>query len=499
MKRKGMIKGTLALFVAVMLASSPMRMADHEITAAADGEYALLVNDINQILQDERLDGAITGVSIKEADTGVQIYDHFGDTRLVPASNMKLFTAAAAFETLGQDHQFSTEVHTDGKIKGNMLKGNLYLKGKGDPTLLQEDFEAFARELKEQGIEKINGNLIGDDTWFDNVRLSEDITWQDEVYYYGAQVSALTASPNIDYDVGSLIVEVNAGESQGADTTVTLTPETDYVTIVNQSTTVAAGQPKTVSIGRKHGTNEILIEGNIPVDGSRTREWIAVDEPSGYALDLFENALIEEGIRWTGKHAVEMGETPANTTLLVDHKSMTLAEFAVPFMKLSNNGHAEVLVKEMGRFAQGQGSWEAGLAVINEVSATLGVDTDTLLLRDGSGMSHVNLIPTNEISQLLYGVQTRPWFASYLNALPVAGNAERFIGGTLRNRMKETAAQENVKAKTGSLTAVSSLSGYVTTKDGQPMIFSVIINNDLTSVTAIEDAIATAIAESSKE
>lgn len=496
---KRILKGSVFLLLTGVLAISPMHLADRELTAGADDEYAPLVSEINQILQDERLDGALAGVSIREADTGERIYDHFGDTRLIPASNIKLFTAAAAFETLGEDYRFSTEIHTDGIIKGKLLKGNLYLKGKGDPTLLQEDFEEFAQELKSQGIEKIKGDLIGDDTWYDDVRLSEDITWQDEVYYYGAQVSALTASPNEDYDAGSLIVEVNPGDSAGAEPKVSMSPETDYVTIVNQAQTVPADQPKTVSISREHGTNEIIVEGNIPVEGSRTREWIAVDEPSGYALDLFENALLAEGIEWAGKHTLEMGVTPEGSTLLLEHESMTLAEFSIPFMKLSNNGHGEVLVKEMGRVVQGEGSWEAGLEVMEDVAGTVGVNTDTILLRDGSGMSHVNLIPVNEVSQLLVGVQNKSWFDSYLNALPVAGNAERFVGGTLRNRMKETAAQENVRAKTGTLTAVSALSGYATTKDGKPLIFSIIINNDLASVTPIEDAIATAIAESGEE
>lgn len=496
---KKFLAGAIFLMVTGALAISPLQFAEQEITAGADDEYASLANEINQILQDERLDGALAGVSIRDAETGEKIYDHFGDTRLVPASNIKLFTAAAAFETLGEDYRFTTEIHTDGAVKGKMLKGNLYLKGKGDPTLLQEDFEEFAQELKSQGIQKIKGDLIGDDTWYDDVRLSEDITWQDEIYYYGAQVSALTASPNEDYDAGSLIVEVNPGDSAGIEPKVSLAPQTDYVTIVNRAKTVAADQPKTVSISRKHGTNQIVVEGNIPLEGSRTREWIAVDEPSGYALDLFENALLAEGIEWAGKHTLEMGETPDDSTLLVEHESMTLAELSIPFMKLSNNGHGEVLAKEMGRAVKGEGSWEAGLEVMEDVAGTLGVNTDTILLRDGSGMSHVNLMPVNEISQLLFGVQSRPWYGSYLNSLPVAADAERFVGGTLRNRMKETAAQQNVKAKTGTLTAVSALSGYATTKDGKPLIFSIIINNDLASVTPIEDAIATAIAESGKE
>lgn len=496
MTEKSMMRGLMALLVATVLI---IYLTGHENKVDADEEYAALVSEINEILHDERLDGALAGVSIRKADTGEQIYDHFGDTRLVPASNMKLITAAAAFETLGEDYRFTTEIHTDGVIKGKMLQGNLYLKGKGDPTLLQEDFEKFAHELKKQGIQKIKGDLIGDDTWYDKVRLSEDITWQDEVYYYGAQVSALTASPNSDYDAGSLIIEVNPGGTVGEEPKVSLTPETDYVSIVNKAKTVTADQEKTVSISREHGTNQIVIEGNMPIDGTRKREWIAVDEPSGYALDLFENALLAEGIEWAGKYSMKMEETPANSTLLLEQQSMTLSELSIPFMKLSNNGHGEVLVKEMGRIVEGEGSWEAGLGVMENVAGTFGVNTDTILLRDGSGMSHVNLIPTNEISQLLFGISSKEWFNSYVNALPVAGNAERLVGGTLRNRMKETAAQQNVKAKTGSLTAVSALSGYATTKDEESLIFSIIINNDLASVTAIEDAIALAIAEYSEE
>jgi D-alanyl-D-alanine carboxypeptidase/D-alanyl-D-alanine-endopeptidase (penicillin-binding protein 4) len=480
------------VFLAAVLAFLPVQWGDR--SAGASEDYAGLANDINKILQDERLDGATAGVSIRKADSGETVYDHFGDVRLKPASNTKLFSSMAALETLGEDYQFTTEVHTDGKLKGKVLQGNLYLKGKGDPTLLQEDFEQFAAELKSQGIEKVKGDLIGDDTWYDDERLSEDITWKDEIYYYGAQVSALTASPNEDYDAGSVIVEVNPGDQAGSETKVTLSPYTDYVNIINKTTTVPAGQEKTVSIIRDHGTNDIIIEGEMPLEGSRTREWIAVEEPAGYALDLFENALLAEGIQLIGNHGLAMGETPEGSTLLAERKSMPLRELFIPFMKLSNNGHAEILAKEMGRVVHGEGSWDAGLEVIEEVAADLGVNTGTIQLRDASGMSHVNLAPANEISKLLYAAQAKGWYGTFLTSLPVAGDADRMTGGTLRNRMKTGAAAGNVTAKTGSLTAVSSLSGYATTKEGEKLVFSIIINNDLTTVTPIEDAVATAIA-----
>lgn len=165
-----------------------------ETTQVGINETVPLTVKMASILKDERLAGAVTGVSVRKADTGETIYSSSAATRLHPASNMKLLTAAAALETLGTDYQFSTEVWVDGKIKGNSLQGDLFLKGKGDPTLLKEDFDQFAKDLLASGIYQINGDLVGDDSWYDDVRLSQDLNWSDESNYTGAGVSALTLS-----------------------------------------------------------------------------------------------------------------------------------------------------------------------------------------------------------------------------------------------------------------------------------------------------------------
>lgn len=452
---------------------------------------------IESILKDERLKGAVTSISIRKADNGEILYSSLADVRLHPASNMKLLTAVAALEQLGPEYQFSTEVLTDGQLRGKTLHGNLYLRGKGDPTLMKADFERFAEELKAQGINKIHGNMIGDDNWYDDVRLSEDLNWSDEFTYYGAQVSALTLSPNPDYDTGTVIVKVGPATKEGKTADVEVTPSTDYVQVLNKTKTVGKDGAKKILIEREHGTNQIIVKGTIPLNSKSSKSWVAVWEPTEYALNVFKKTLLENGIKFSRNSKVETGETPELTSILSSKKSIPLKELLIPFMKLSNNGHGEILTKEMGRVIYGEGTWEKGLQVIKETMTSLGVDGDTLILRDGSGMSHKNMIPAKELTQLLYSVQSKSWFKDFENSLPVAGIPERLVGGTLRSRMTEAPVKGNVKAKTGSLTGVSTLSGYVKTKAGEELIFSIMINNYLgSSVKSIEDLIVKAIAGS---
>nr|WP_243458032.1 D-alanyl-D-alanine carboxypeptidase/D-alanyl-D-alanine-endopeptidase [Sporosarcina sp. Te-1] len=471
-------------------------VASSTLTSNSSVESTSLEKKLDTILQDSKLAGGITGVTVRNRSNGAIVYSQFGDIRLRPASNMKLLTGAAAMDVLGPDYQFSTEVLMDGELKSGQLKGTLYLKGKGDPTLLKEDLDEFAKQLKAQGITKINGDLVADDSWYDNVRYSQDLNWSDEHNYVGAQVSALTLSPNDDYDAGTVIVEVNAAAKAGEPSVVTVTPATNYVEIVNNAKTVGKDEKKTISIEREHGTNRIFIEGNIPVDGTRTRSWTAVWEPTELTLDVFQKSLKEQGIQLIGNGKVKTGIAPANATVLATKKSMPLKDLYIPFMKLSNNGHAETLVKEMGRVKAGDGSWDTGLDVMKNTLKGLGLNTDSIVLRDGSGMSHKNLVSADDLSTLLYRVQDKSWFPAFEASLPVAGNEDRMIGGTLRNRMGGGAAAGNVKAKTGSITGVSTLTGYVTAKDGTELIFSVMINNYVSGpVTPIEDAIANVLAE----
>jgi serine-type D-Ala-D-Ala carboxypeptidase/endopeptidase (penicillin-binding protein 4) len=464
-------------------------------TSYANINAGTLQDKLTKVLEfDPHLSGAIAGISVRAATSGEILYEYNGNLRLKPASNLKLLTAAAALSVLGENYTFPTELHTDGQIVGNMLFGDLFLKGKGDPTLLKSNFEKLAEQLIQKGITEVHGDLIGDDTWYDDVRYSIDLPWSDEQTYYGAQVSALTSSPDKDYDAGTVIVKVQPAKKNGDKAIVTISPKTNYIKLVNKSTTVDSSGQKDIEIIRNHGTNIITIQGTIPVKSSEISEWISVWNPTGLTLELFKQSLAEKGIKING--SVRFGTTPPSTTLLTSRRSMPLSELLVPFMKLSNNVHAEILIKEMGKVVKGKGSWEKGLEVLDTKLNEFNINTKTLVIRDGSGVSHLNLVPTNEISKLLFSIQKETWFPVFLNSLPVGGEKEKMVGGTLRNRMKIQTIKGRIKAKTGSLTSVSSLSGYLVAQNGETLIFSIILNNliDEKQGKVIEDKLVSILA-----
>jgi serine-type D-Ala-D-Ala carboxypeptidase/endopeptidase (penicillin-binding protein 4) len=474
------------IFILVLTAGVPPTKVN------AMTNHETMTQKLNQLINSEpALKGAIAGISIRSAADGKIIYAHQGNVRLRPASNMKLLTAAAALNILGKDYQFNTEVLLDGTIKKRTLRGNLYLKGKGDPTLLKSDFDKMAVEIQKRGIKKIKGHLIGDDSWYDNVRYSLDLPWSDETTHYGAQISALTASPTTDFDAGSVKVMVQPGTRKGDKTIVKMTPNTNYLKIVNHAITVQADGKKKITIEREHAKNIITIKGTIPIKAMGEKDWIGVWDPTRYAVSLLKQSLKEHGITVTGK--LKTGRVPDTAAVLVTHQSMPLSELMVPFMKLSNNVHAEILIKEMGRVVKGKGSWDMGLKVLKTEMVKFGVNPKTLVLRDGSGVSHVDLIPANQLTQLLFAVQKEKWFPTFLNSLPVAGKSDRLEGGTLRKRMESI----NVKAKTGTISTVSTLSGYMETKKGETLIFSILLNNllDEEKGKEIEDKIVKIIAE----
>ncbi|MDN3356019.1 D-alanyl-D-alanine carboxypeptidase/D-alanyl-D-alanine-endopeptidase [Actinomadura sp. DC4] len=447
-------------------------------TAAGD-----LKTDLDQILADGRLTGATAGVTVRDAGTGAVLYTHNADQRVVPASNNKLETTAAAFGILGTGYRFRTDVSTRG--------GRLYLRGTGDPTLDAAAYDRLAADVAAKGVKTVKGDLVADDSWFEGPRLGPDWDPTDFPYYYAAEISALTVTSNADLDVGTVLVDVVPGEP-GQQPKVSVTPGTGVVTIDNRATTGAVGSASTVSVDRTVGTNTIVVSGSIPA-GVKFEDEATVQDPALYAADVFRRALKAHGV--TVKGDITHGTTPRGARVVTARRSIPLSQIAVPYLKLSNNMIAEILVKEIGKKVTGHGSWTAGLPVVAKYLKTLGVDTSQVKQTDGSGLGHSNYTTATQISNVLKAVQRKSYFPVFYDALPIAGQPDRFVGGTLRSRMGGTPAAGNVHAKTGTLTGVSALSGYVKDPAGRRLIFSIVFNGYKGGApTDLQDKIAVRLA-----
>ena len=456
---------------------------------ATAGAADPLAADLDRILADRRLVGATAGLVVRDAETGELVYTRSGNTRFQPGSNAKLVTSAAALDGLGADYRWRTELSATAPVQGATLTGDLYLRGTGDPTLLAKDYDDLATQLAATGVRTVQGALVADDSFFDSVPLGTGWAWDDEPFYYSAQTSALTFAPDTDYDTGAVAVKVSPGASAGQPAQVTLNPPVE-LDIRNGAGT---GSADGVYVHRTHGTNVVQVNGSLAPGAGPYYEYISVVDPTTLVAGMFRKALAAHGITVAG--GTEFRSTPGSAQVLVAHQSMTLRELLKPFLKLSNNMHAEVLIKTLGRVKNGEGSWAAGIRALEAQLPGLGADPLTMNLFDGSGLSRMDVLSPDLFVGILKTARSKPWFTSWYDALPIAAQTDRMIGGTLRNRMGGTAAAGNLHAKTGSMTGVTALSGYVTTADGRKLVFSLMQNNFVSGVPRdIEDAVAVRLA-----
>ncbi|KAF1032622.1 MAG: D-alanyl-D-alanine carboxypeptidase DacC [Pseudomonas sp.] len=448
--------------------------------------------NLDRLLADPALQGASVSLMVRDARSGATLYQHNAQTRLTPASNLKLFTTAAAMDVLGPQYRFSTQLLSNGTRQGALLNGNLYLRGLGDPTIQWADYQALAAQLANQGIRQVQGDLVFDDTWFDAERLGVDWSHDDETTYYGAQISALTVSPNTDFDAGSLLVTAKAPAVAGQPVSVEISPPTNYVQLSNRA---VSGAGNSYGINRRHGTNLLQLSGAL-APGKQSPQLVSVWEPTQLVANLFEQALAQQGIRVSGQRVIG-GAAPATASVLAAHESAPLQELITPLLKLSNNNMSEALLKAMGRKTANAGTAAAGTAAVAGFLKRQGINPATLNQVDGSGLSRRNLVSTQNLTDLLLAASKQPWFDAWYNALPIAGNADRMSGGSLRYRLVGTPAQNNLHAKTGSMGGVSSLSGYLTDAGGRRLVFSMMSNNYVAGgapVKALEDKVAQALA-----
>lgn len=475
------------------------------LSAAAVGQtpivgVAELKRSLDGLLSQPALSQAWVGVRVETLD-GEVLYDYNGSKLMMPASNMKLITAAAGLELLGPDFTWETKVWFDAwddavrsaplpadEPLPASLEGNVYLQGGGDPTLLEEDLLQIARRLYARGVRRIAGNVVFDDSFFDGVLRGPGWEWDYLDAYYAAPVSGLSLAPDTDYDANTVKVSVYPGPALFGPALVTVAPRLSGIEVVNRATTAGSAATGNITVTWEDGRT-LIVSGYTPQGKGPTNVWIAVREPAPWVARVFLGALREAGIEVSGD--VVPGRVPPGAVLVDGHSSLTLAELLIPFMKLSNNGHGEVILKTLGRRFRSQGTWEAGRAVIESFLRDVVRVPGTFNVSDGSGLSRKNLVAPEQITAVLRYMAKRPNFQYFYGALPVAGAPDRLVGGTLRSRLAGTPAAYNVRAKTGTLSNVSALSGYVTTLSGEQIVFSIILNHAVgVSAATYQDTLA---------
>lgn len=469
------------LLISLLLAFNLLAMPAY---AQSNPTAASIDRLVVQLSQNPESAGIRAGIAVYNTSTGEWLDRHDAEKTFVPASNLKLLVTAAALDMLGPDYRFTTEIHTTGHItpKG-VLQGDLILKGYGDPSLTEEDMRTISAELKAKGITSIHGRLLVDESYFDNVRLGEGWMWDDEPYGYSAQISALAVHKNTS------TIRLNPDKPVGQTSSLMMKPNSKYVTVQNR-VTIVEGTEQNVQIDRPRGTNTVILTGTIGKGAEPYEDDVTMEDPALFAGDVFKQALAADGILVSSDNLEKT--TLSSSSPLVTHHSEPLRKIIAELNKESDNFYAEMLTKTLGVVTKGKGSFNAGTDAIADFMVKAGI-VNKYRQVDGSGLSRLDLISPQQIVELLTYVQTREYKEDFEHSLPVAG-----VDGTLKDRMKGTSAENKVRAKTGSMSGVHSLSGYTLTANGDKLAFSVFLNGVRSTkpASAFEDAIAVLLSSS---
>ncbi|MGH7587350.1 MAG: D-alanyl-D-alanine carboxypeptidase/D-alanyl-D-alanine endopeptidase [Gemmatimonadota bacterium] len=442
--------------------------------------------------------GGDLGVAVYSVERNQALYLHNADWGLVPASNMKLFTTAAALDRLGPDFQYTTSVYGDGAIlEDGSLIGDLVLVGRGDPTISGRFygdsatyvFDRLAQELRDKGIRRIRGRLIGDASYFDDVRIASGWETSNLLWWYGARPSALSFNDNV------VTIEVRPGGWVGAPASISFVPWTDGIPFENRVVTTRARGGRSIGIRRAPDIGGYEIYGRISSASGPLRYVVSVEDPAAFTLSVFRERLERGGIEIEGASTVihDWNRRPLRAPrLLASHTSPRMVEIVRVINKMSQNFFAEQVLKTLGAVFDDEGSFDDGADVVRDVLEDLHLPTHNLRIYDGSGLSRRNTVTVQLTAELLVAMHGHPRFEEYYESLLIAGT-----DGDAR-RLNTPAARGNVRTKTGTLRGVSALSGYVTTGDGELLAFSVISNGTPRGkwgAVTVEDAIAERLAE----
>ena len=432
------------------------------------------------ILVKQHLPNTAIGLIIQDPKTGTVLFEHHGQDNFYPASNTKLFTAAAALKFFGPNFQYQTSVNAAlDKIKQGTLEDNLYVIFRGDPSFSSADFASLIKQIKVKGINKIKGNIVIDDTAFDDVPYAPGWTWDSIPYAYSAPVTSIIL------DTNKVRVKFNKTETLNDKIKTDQMQDAPNFTLNADVVAVTKDEAQhSCQLNAKVKNNEISLNGCWPIDKTPTVVELAIDNPRLLAKNLLKSNLAANQIEFTGD--IVFNKAPKNVPTLLTKRSAPLKVLLKQVLGESNNIYTESLTKALGLAFLGQGSFQVGIHAIEEIlTKDAKIDFTQLNFSDGSGQSRYNLVSPHLISQLLNHMYQDPQFNVYYNALSTAGK-----NGSLAERMKSKEMQGKVVAKTGSALGTSALSGYFTANNGKQYLFSLMINqslNDTNARKAFED------------
>ncbi len=466
----------------------------------------------------------MVGTKIVSLDTGRVLFEENAHKLLRPASNMKLYIVTTALDRLSPDFRFTTSVYAAARPDAaEIVQGDLTVYGRGDPSIAArfnngdyfKGIDDLAAKIATAGVKRVEGDLVGDETYFTGPQYGSGWEWEDLQWYYGAEVSALTINDN------ALDLFVKPGLQLGAPALVTTGPPDPLLTIVNRVTTGPKGAKRELTVQRGLGENTLEVSGSIPLDDLGYTGGVGISHPALLFVSLLRSALVKHGVIVAGRSrtagavsqtlltaGATFSSAGSNTSNPPGVSSLTeIASFQSPpfsivaaqTLKPSQNLYTELILRTLGKAvaspAASNGtstSDNAGLVVVKVFLKEAGLNPEALVLSDGSGLSRNDMVTAEATVQLLTYMSKHKYANVLREALPIAG-----VDGTLRNRFKGTAAENNLRAKTGSLSSAASLSGYVTTAAGEHLVFSIMVNNyptDLEPRTVCIDPIGVLLA-----
>ncbi|MBK9167464.1 MAG: D-alanyl-D-alanine carboxypeptidase/D-alanyl-D-alanine-endopeptidase [Bryobacterales bacterium] len=454
---------------------------------------------IQRLLENSRLPArGLMGILVEDAASGARLYALAPRRHFVPASNTKLFSTALALTRLGPDHRFHTTAVADRSPDSNGAVSWLTLVGGGDPNLSgraipydpeAEDgeplaaIEALAGQVADAGVRRVDGPIVGDDSLYRWEPFPDGWAGSDALWGYGAPVSALSINDN------AIRLRVLSGDPPR----LRLSPALEYFEIDNR---VEAGPEQRIQVERDPGGRQLRLTGTLPAKRAGESFLLAVDDPARFAAAALRDALTRRGVAVRGdaqtRHATDNGTRPTAGVELARLTSAPLAELVRIVNKVSQNLHAEMLLRAAAHHAFGDASQGAVAKLLREFLASAGIREDAVDLRDASGLSRLNLVTPEAVVLLLRSMYGSPHRDLWMSLLPVAGE-----DGTLRSRMRAAPAAGRIRAKTGTLSHVTGLSGYATQADGQVVAFSILANNQAapsSEVRRLVDKIAEEIA-----